>query len=90
MLTELDAVGRNIYGTATTARDVYEIEGIVRPGNSGGPLIEADGTVVGIVFARSTLNGDIGYALTSTDVRAETRQGETLHVPVTTGPCTAG
>ena len=90
VLTELDAVGRNIYGTTTTERNVYEIEGIVRPGNSGGPLIEADGTVIGVVFARSTLNGDIGYALTSTDVRAETLHGETLDVPVTTGPCTAG
>jgi S1-C subfamily serine protease len=90
VLTELDAVGRNIYGTATTRRDVYEIEGIVRPGNSGGPLIEADGTVVGVVFARSTLNGDIGYALTSAAVRAATLRGETLDVPTPTGPCTAG
>jgi S1-C subfamily serine protease len=90
VLTELRAIGRNIYGTATTQRNIYEIEGVVRPGNSGGPLIELDGTVIGVVFARSSLNNDIGYALTSTDVRTQTLRAETLDAPVPTGPCTAG
>ena len=90
VLAELRATGRNIYGTATTQRNIYEIEGVVRPGNSGGPLIEPDGTVIGVVFARSSLNGDIGYALTSTDVRTQTLRAETLDTPAPTGPCTAG
>ena len=90
VLAELHATGRNIYGTATTQRNIYEIEGVVRPGNSGGPLIEPDGTVIGVVFARSSLNNDIGYALTSTDVRTQTLRAETLDTPAPTGPCTAG
>lgn len=90
VLTEIEAVGRNIYGTSTTKRDVYELEGVVRPGNSGGPFVEPDGTVIGVVFARSSLNNDIGYALTSPDVRKRTLQAETLDTPVATGPCTAG
>ena len=90
VLTELRAIGRNIYGTSTTQRNIYEIEGVVRPGNSGGPLIEPDGTVIGVVFARSSLNNDIGYALTSTDVRTQTLRAETLDAPAPTGPCTAG
>jgi S1-C subfamily serine protease len=90
VLTELRAIGRNIYGTATTQRNIYEIESIVRPGNSGGPLIEPDGTVIGVVFARSSLNNDIGYALTSPDVRTQTLRAESLDTPTPTGPCTAG
>ncbi len=53
------------------------------------PGIERDGTVIGVVFARSSLNDDIGYALTSTDVRTQTLRAETLDTPAPTGPCTA-
>src|SRR5207245_62886 len=90
VLAELDASGRNIYGTSTTRRNIDEIESAVRPGNSGAPLTEADGIVIGVVFARSTINADIGSALTSPDVREEVRRAETLDTPVTTGPCVAG
>ena len=47
VLTRLDAVGRNIYGQGLVTRAVYEIQSLVRPGNSGGPLVRADGTVAG-------------------------------------------
>ena len=55
--------GRDIYGQGLTVRNVYEIQATVRPGNSGGPLVQPDGQVIGVVFSRSTTNGDIGYAL---------------------------
>ena len=69
---------------------MYELEGIVRPGNSGGPFVQADGTVVGVVFARSAMNNDIGYALTSGQVRSDITLGEARQAPTVTGPCTAG
>lgn len=90
ILAEIQALGRNIYGDATTTRHVYELEGIVRPGNSGGPFVRADGTVVGVVFARSAMNNDIGYALTSGQVRSDITLGEARQAPTGTGPCTAG
>jgi S1-C subfamily serine protease len=90
VLTRLDAVGRNIYGRGLVTRSVYEIQSLVRPGNSGGPLVRPDGTVAGVVFSRSTLNDDIGYTLTSDEVAADLGTARSRGGPVTTGPCTAG
>jgi hypothetical protein len=58
---------------------VYQIDAVVQPGNSGGPLISSgdaaqhipDGTVIGVVFARSTINPDVGYALAMAAVQAD-------------------
>jgi S1-C subfamily serine protease len=66
---DLNAVGRDIYGRSVVERDVYELQAVVRPGNSGGPFVLKDGTVAGVVFAASTTDGDIGYALTTPQVR---------------------
>ena len=80
------AVGRNIYDSGLTSRDIYTLQAVVRPGNSGGPLVTPSGQVVGIVFAMSTTNGDIGYALTSTDLGPDL-SGAASASPVSTGAC---
>jgi S1-C subfamily serine protease len=84
-----EATGLDIYGNAQTTRQVYEIQAVIRPGNSGGPLVEPDGTVVGVVFARSTTNGDIGYALATPAVLAEVHQAEASSGTVSTQGCVA-
>ena len=71
ILYEQTAIGRNIYDQALVHRQIYAIQAVVRPGNSGGPLITSDGTVIGVVFAASTTNNDLGYALTSAEVKSE-------------------
>lgn len=87
IMANFSAEGRDIYGQGLTLRDVYEVQAVVRPGNSGGPLVEANGEVIGVVFSRSTTNGDIGYALTSPGVLSRVQKAETASGSVGTGPC---
>jgi S1-C subfamily serine protease len=90
VMAGFEAEGRDIYGRGLTVRNVYEIQAVVRPGNSGGPLVEPDGEVVGVVFSRSTTNDDVGYALASPGVLTRVQAASALSRGVGTGPCTAG
>ncbi|MDF1603603.1 MarP family serine protease [Nocardioides sp. YIM 152315] len=58
----------DIYGGGTVIRDVYSLRGLIRPGNSGGPIVSSRGDVVGVVFAASVNDHDTGYALTAGQV----------------------
>lgn len=60
----LAARGADIYGNGTVVRDIYAVRGVVQPGNSGGPALAGDGSVVGVVFARAVDDSDIAYVLT--------------------------
>ncbi|MHB1986398.1 MAG: MarP family serine protease [Acidimicrobiales bacterium] len=86
----LDAEGMDIYNKSTTVREIYQIQSIVRPGNSGGPLVEPDGLVIGVVFSRATDNPDLGYALASPGVlrRVVRAERELPGISVSTGSCT--
>ncbi len=90
VMATFEAEGRDIYGQGLTVRNVYEIQAKVRPGNSGGPLVQLDGQVIGVVFSRSTTNGDIGYALTSPGVLSRVHQAESAGKVVGTGACVPG
>lgn len=87
VLDEFIATGRNIYGQGTTNRTVYEIKAKIIPGNSGGPLIETNGDVAGVVFAASTTYNNIGYALTANQVAREIHTAEVQDRVVQTGSC---
>lgn len=87
VMQEFTAVGRNIYNQGNTQRQVYEIKATVIPGNSGGPLINNSGQVIGIVFAQSTAYNQVGYALTTGQPMQELTQAEASMHPVSTGAC---
>ena len=83
----IDAVGRDIYGHGEVERSVLELQTLVRPGNSGGPFVLPDGRVAGVVFAASSADDDVGYAIAAGEVEIAcgSRWGRTT--PVDTGPC---
>ena len=87
---EITAIGKDIYNSSTVTRDVYALDASVLPGNSGGPLLGPGGQVIGVVFSRSTVYPDVGYALTSPGVLSRLQQAETRHAAVGTGPCISG
>jgi S1-C subfamily serine protease len=83
----INAAGEDIYGNATVTRQVIAIRAVVRPGNSGGPLVDVGGQVVGVVFAASVDDPETGYALTVQEVAAAAAAGRTRTAAVSTGPC---
>jgi len=82
-----DITGPNFRRTDTVVRDVYALRGSVRAGNSGGPLFDLDGHVLGVVFASAIDDPDTGYALTGPAVAKAATAGSTATAEVSTGPC---
>ena len=82
-----EAVGRDIYGRDQVQRLVVELQTIVRPGNSGGPFVLADGSVGGVVFAASSGDEDVGYAIAAGEVDDALRTAIGRSTEVDTGPC---
>lgn len=78
-------VSEDSYGNGPIDRTIVALRGAVRSGNSGGPLVDGEGRVVGTVFAATTSGPPGGFAIPAEDVR-EALAG--ISAPVSTGPCT--
>ncbi|WP_299167263.1 MarP family serine protease [uncultured Arthrobacter sp.] len=83
-----DVLVENIYGADPTAVDVYTLAANVQQGNSGGPLLDMEGRVAGIIFAKSTADVPVGYALTLEELRLVVEQVAALNETVSAGQCT--
>ncbi len=77
----------DIYGDGTVRRDTYSVYALVREGNSGGPLVDRQGRVVGMVFAASLVNSRTGYALTAAQLQKAAAAGVRSTQEVPTGAC---
>lgn len=85
---QLVAPGRDIYGEGSVVREVLSLRADVRPGNSGGPVVNRAGEVIGVVFAASVDQDDTGYAMTSRQVVNAVNKGMTSTHRVSSGACT--
>ncbi len=82
---EITATGEDIYRETGARRRALEVELTVAPGESGSGLFDAEGRLVGVVFASSRTSDDLSYAVARSEVEAflaEPRDG-----PVDPGPC---
>lgn len=83
----LVARGHDIYGEGRVDREIYVLRSAIAPGDSGAPLVDLDGRVLGVVFAAGTELKDAGYALTANAVRSAAEQGKAATKPVSLGEC---
>jgi len=76
------------YGNGPVLRSITSLRGRVRPGNSGGPMVDAAGQVVATVFAAITGAGHPGgFAVPNALVRAQLAKARARTGTLSTGPC---
>jgi S1-C subfamily serine protease len=80
-----ETISEDSYGNGPVERTITALSGSVRSGNSGGPLVDSRGRVVGTVFAATTSGPRGGFAIPAEDVRAALLRTSDS---VDTGPCT--
>ncbi|RPA57495.1 serine protease [Gordonia oryzae] len=78
----------NIYRNRQVTREVYTVRGVIRQGNSGGPMLNSAGEVLGVVFATSENAADeTGYVLTAALVQQDLARAQGRYGRVSTGAC---
>ena len=79
------SISQDAYGRGPVSRRVTLLRADVGPGNSGGPMVDAEGRVLTTVFA-ATVGGPVdgGYGIPNGVVR---RALQDSSGPVSTGPC---
>jgi S1-C subfamily serine protease len=66
----VNGVGRDIYGRGATERSLYFLSARLRSGDSGAPLVDGSGRLVGVVFAVSPDVPTAAYALATTELES--------------------
>jgi S1-C subfamily serine protease len=80
-------VSTDAYDNGPVERIVTSFRVYVRPGNSGGPAVDADGRVISTIFASRTDSNNSGYGVPSRIVQRHLRAAASRTTPVSTGGC---
>jgi S1-C subfamily serine protease len=80
-----EVLTQDAYGNGPVQRAIVTLRGTVRPGNSGGPLVDARGRVAATVFAATRGGTPGGYGVPNSVVERDLRQAG--DGAVSTGPC---
>jgi S1-C subfamily serine protease len=80
-------ISSDAYDRGPVERVVTSFRVYVRPGNSGGPAVNANGRVVSTIFASRTDSDNSGYGVPSRIVRDYLRAAAGRSAPVSTGGC---
>lgn len=79
---------QNAYGEGHVQRSITALRGRVRPGNSGGPMVDAHGRVVATVFASITGTRHAGgFAVPNALVERQLAKAQRSAAVVATGHC---
>jgi S1-C subfamily serine protease len=82
----ITALSQDAYGRGPIRRKITTMRGLVRSGNSGGPLVDGNGRVLTTIFASSVARGErAGYGVPDSVVTEALARAK---APVGTGPCT--
>lgn len=84
---ELVATGSDLYGASADPRSVLLLAAELEPGDSGAPLIDADGRVIGLTFAVAPGEEAVAYALTVDEIDAVLGAIADGDAQMTAGPC---
>jgi len=88
-LDTIQARGTNIYDNETVTRMVHVLQADIVQGNSGGPAVNENGEVIGVVFARALAQENIGYAFTADQLMPALERVQSSDKNVSTGRCTS-
>lgn len=77
----------DIYRDGASVHEIYQLSADVRQGNSGGPVVDPDGDVVGVVFAKAMEGEDVGFALTAQEAGQVLTAPEGFGETVSSGQC---
>ena len=85
--TRFTVSGPTIYADKRVEREAYSLRGQVVQGNSGGPLVDTEGRVLGLVFGADLNQEDTGYALTRKEVMSHVGDVRRWERNAETGAC---